>query len=177
MNNHTLIHHFLEQSGNYPDRVALVHNQRRVTYGALAQNAAKLAGYLLREGQLAPEQLVGVHGARTVESVTAMLGILQAGGAYVPLPLDWPLGRTRAVMRAAGLRLVFTDGPQFDARGDIKLFSTAEVLKAEKVPALNAAEVRETQLAYVMFTSGSTGTPKGAMIEHRSVLAMLKGFE
>ena len=175
--NNTLIHHFLQQATAHPERVALVHNERRVTYGKLAENASKLAAYLLREGQAAPEQLIGVHGARTIESVTAMLGILQAGGAYVPLPLDWPLGRTRTIMREAGLRLVFTDGADFDAQDDIRIIPTAEVLKAETTAVIQADGVRAGQLAYVMFTSGSTGTPKGVMIEHGNVLAMLNGFE
>ena len=177
MKNNTLIHLLLEQAANHPERVALVHNECQVTYGKLAENAAKLAAYLQREGQLAPEQLVGVHGRRTVESITAMLGILQAGGAYVPLPADWPQGRSRSVIREAGLRWVFTDSPRFDAGKDVKVISTAEVLKEKKGSEVEASAVQEAHLAYVMFTSGSTGTPKGAMIEHRNVLAMLDGFE
>jgi amino acid adenylation domain-containing protein len=32
-----------------------------------------------------------------------------------------------------------------------------------------------TNLAYVMYTSGSTGTPKGILIEHRSIIRLVKG--
>ena len=34
-----------------------------------------------------------------------------------------------------------------------------------------------SSLAYVIYTSGSTGTPKGALIEHGSVVSLLRASE
>jgi long-subunit acyl-CoA synthetase (AMP-forming) len=41
-------------------------------------------------------------------------------------------------------------------------------------PALVEDSAPDTSLAYVLFTSGSTGRPKGVMLEHRSVVNMLR---
>ena len=177
MKENTLTHLFMEQAALHPKRCALVHSERRVTYAELAENANRLAAYLLQDGGLAPEQLVGIHGMRTVESVTAILGILLAGGAYVPLPVDWPLARSRKVIQEAGLRLVLTDGQTFKAEGEVDVFPISELLRKGKESQSKTVDVEEAQLAYVMYTSGSTGTPKGVMIEHRNVLSMLRGYE
>ena len=160
MKENTLTHLFMEQAALHPKRCALVHSERRVTYAELAENANRLAAYLLQDGGLAPEQLVGIHGMRTVESVTAILGILLAGGAYVPLPVDWPLARSRKVIREAGLRLVLTDGQTFKAQGEVDVFPISELLRKGKESQSKTVDVKEAQLAYVMYTSGSTGTPK-----------------
>jgi amino acid adenylation domain-containing protein len=177
MNDDTLIHHFLRRAEEYPERIALVHNERRVTYGKLAENAGRLAAYLKREFQPAPEELIGVHGTRSIESITAMLGILRAGGAYVPLPADCPRARLSALIREAGLRCVLSDDTSPHRQVDAVMVSVGHVLLEEKQCLTEAAPQAEDRLAYVMFTSGSTGSPKGVMIEHRNVLAMLNGFE
>jgi amino acid adenylation domain-containing protein len=39
------------------------------------------------------------------------------------------------------------------------------------------AEHRPNQLAYVLFTSGSTGRPKGVLIEHRSVVRLVRNVD
>ncbi len=177
MKQDTLINHFIEQAHQHPRRIALIHKGRRLSYAQLAENIEKLGAFLLEEIGLAPEQLVGIHGMRTIESVTAMLGILWAGGAYVPLPADWPLARSRRVIQDAGLKVVLTDNRVFDASQGVQVFSIADLQQNEKEHQANMPELNEAQLAYVMYTSGSTGAPKGVMIEERNVLAMLRGFE
>jgi amino acid adenylation domain-containing protein len=177
MKDNTLIHHFLEQAAQHPDRIALVHNNRRITYARLAENAGRLAAHLRREYRLEPEGLVGVLGTRSFESITAMLGILQAGGSYVPLPVDWPRARISALIREAGLQCVFNDGTSPYMQVGVSLLSVVHLLLEEKQCLTGADLAAEDRLAYVIYTSGSTGVPKGAMIEHRNVLAMLDGFE
>ena len=177
MKDNTLIHHFLEQAAQHPERIALMHNNRRVTYAKLAENAGRVAAHLRREYRLAPEELVGVLGTRSIESITAMLGVLQAGGAYVPLPVDWPRARTSALIREAGLKCVLNDGTSPYRQVDVALVSVGHLLLEEKQCLTEADLAAEDRLAYVIYTSGSTGVPKGAMIEHRNVLAMLDGFE
>ncbi|MDK2979749.1 MAG: hypothetical protein PWQ55_96 [Chloroflexota bacterium] len=177
MTTSTLIQHFLDSAGQHPQRIALVHNNRRITYARLAENAGRLAAFLQREYRLAPEQLVGVSGTRSIETITAMLGILQAGGAYVPLPVDWPTARRTAIIREAGLRCVLSDNDHPKSRVDTAVLSVGHILLHEQQRLSEVASSVEDPLAYVMYTSGSTGVPKGAMLAQRNVLAMLAGFD
>jgi amino acid adenylation domain-containing protein len=173
-----LIDRFLEQSERHAERIAIIHNERKITYAALAQRARALAAYLHEEFHPAHEQLVGIHGTRSIDSITGMLAVMLAGGAYVPLPANWPEGRKRAIIEDAKISVVLED--EFAVPLDSTSWRTILIRTAISETHVSGRQLPErsvNQLAYVMFTSGSTGKPKGVMIEQRNVMAMLNGFE
>ena len=86
---------FEEQVERTPDAVAVVFEDRQLTYAQLNARANQLARHLRRLG-VGPEVLVGLCVERSLEMVVGLLGILKAGGAYVPLDPDLSA-------RAAGL--------------------------------------------------------------------------
>ena len=176
MNRETLLSLFLEQADRFPDRHAVVHNGQSITYTELKTKAQRLGMFLLREFALEPEQLVGIHGGRSIDSVLSMLAVLLAGGAYVPLPADWPQYRKKEVIDDAGLRIVLSECP-LQGLKNVSFISIKQTLEKDTGTQVVLPDITPGQLAYVMYTSGSTGKPKGVMIEQRNVLAMLRGFE
>ncbi len=176
--NTLLVDQFLEQSKRHADRIAIIHTGRKITYAELAQRALALAAYLQAEFHLAHEQLIGIHGTRSIESITGMLAVMLAGGAYVPLPANWPEGRKRAIIEDAKISIVLEDefAAPFESTSG-KAVSIGKAISATGESGHRLPELSADQLAYVMFTSGSTGKPKGVMVEQRNVMAMLKGFE
>ena len=70
---------FEEQAGRTPEAVAVVFEDRRLTYAQLNARANQLAHYLRRLG-VGPEVLVGLCVERSLEMVVGLLGILKAGG-------------------------------------------------------------------------------------------------
>ena len=92
------VHELFEaQALRTPDAVAVVSEDRRLTYGELNSRSNQLA-HRLRKLGVGPEVLVGICVDRSLEMVVGILGILKAGGAYVPLDPDYPQG-------AAGIHL------------------------------------------------------------------------
>ncbi|MFD7447838.1 amino acid adenylation domain-containing protein [Kitasatospora sp. NPDC059827] len=175
----TLPELFAECAARHPDAPALVHGPRTLRYAELDERANRLA-HLLRARGVDRDVPVGVLLDRGEEMVTALLAVLKAGGAYVPLDPGYPADRLEAMLRDTGAPLVVTRAalrPLIAGRAPVDFLALDEADLAA-APA-TAPEPRATpgSLAYVLFTSGSTGRPKGVLVEHRSVLRLVRGAD
>ena len=167
------------------DATAVTDATSRLTYAELDFQSDRLVTWLQRL-DLAPETLVGVLAPRSCETIVAYMGILKAGLAYLPLDIHVPAARTDTVLAAvAGHKhvLIGSKTPLPDWKGsEVSLVRICNTL-AENVE--NCGEAlcgRWTRpdpksLAYTIFTSGSTGKPKGVMVEHRSIIRLVKGVQ
>jgi amino acid adenylation domain-containing protein len=150
-----------------PGALALICDDRQLTYGDLNTRANQLARYLRKQG-VGPEVVVGLCLNRTPAMVVALLGVLKAGGAYLPLDPDYPTQRLEYLLADAQVGLVLTKVKLVEQLPvhwgrTIVLDEEWDAITAEStenLPRLSAAE----NLAYVIYTSGSTGKPKGVMI-------------
>ncbi len=87
------IHQLFEtQARRTPDAVAVVCDDRQLTYAELNARANQLAHQLTALG-VGPEVLVGICLERSLDLIVGLLGILKAGGAYVPLDPSYPTAR------------------------------------------------------------------------------------
>ncbi|MFJ5548060.1 amino acid adenylation domain-containing protein [Streptomyces sp. NPDC093225] len=128
-------------AGQDAERIALVHGERRMTYGQLALAVAFRADELAEEGA-GPGRLVAVNRPRGIDAVVGLLAALRTGAAYLPLDPTAPAARTAAVLADC----TGTDHPA--APGE-------QVLPGPGV---------DPEAAYVIYTSGSTGTPNGVVV-------------
>jgi amino acid adenylation domain-containing protein/non-ribosomal peptide synthase protein (TIGR01720 family) len=163
-----------------PDAIAVIHGERQLTYRELNARANQLAHYLRRKG-LRPEMLVGVLMERSVELVTAFLGVLKAGGAYLPLDSAYPPERIRFMLDDAQISLLitqkeFTRETLTERTQLVCLDAESENIVGE-CPDNPTVKVNPEYLAYVNYTSGSTGLPKGTAIPHRSVIGFMVGVD
>ena len=176
MTQHTIIDRFREMSHLCPDRNAIVSQNHSITYAELLARAECAAAVLLDGYHIAGEELIGIHGLRSIDSIAAMLAAMLAGGAYVPIPADQPEFRKREIIKEAGIRVVLCNGCRPLAGMDNVHFLEMSSIPLEKRE-IQFPEIKADGLAYVIYTSGSSGNPKGVMIEHRNVLAMIDAFE
>jgi len=95
-----------EQVAQSPDRVALVIEDKTLTYGEMEAGASRLAHFLVLEKGLLPSEGVGVLCERSLELIIAILGILKAGGIYVPLNPSLPEDRIKEMIDDANLGIV-----------------------------------------------------------------------
>jgi amino acid adenylation domain-containing protein len=167
---------FEAQVQHTPDAVAVVWEDRHLTYGELNGHANRLARHLRGCG-VGPDVLVGLCTERSLEMVIGLLGILKAGGAYVPLDPTYPQDRLAYMMADAQLPVLVTQASlrqQLPAHGArvVELDHDVESL-AEEDWENPTVGVTAEHLAYVIYTSGSTGKPKGVAIGHRAVVNLL----
>ena len=167
---------FERQAAASPEAVAVVHEDRRLSYRELDRRANQVAHHLRRLG-VGPETLVGVCMERVPELVVALLAVWKAGGAYVPLDPAYPPERLAFMVGDAGARVLLTQEKLralFPAAGDgLVCLDTDWPAIARESAERPAAGALPSNLAYVIYTSGSTGQPKGAMILHSGLVNYL----
>jgi amino acid adenylation domain-containing protein len=169
-----LIHEMFEaHAERIHDSMAVVCEDRQLSYGELNRRANQLARYLRALG-VGPETRVALLMERSVEMVVGLLATLKAGGAYVPLDPQFPRERLSmmladsgadVLLRQAGLSGLLEEsaGLVVEVDGDWERIAECS---AENV----GGAVEAGNLAYVIYTSGSTGRPKGVMIERRQLI-------
>jgi len=168
---------FEEQVRNKPEGVALICEDRQVTYGELNSQANQFGHYLRKRG-VGPDTRVGVCVQRSPEMIMVLLGILKAGGAYVPLDPDYPQTRLEFMLKDAQVRVLIT---QTALLQNLPV-NGAEIIYLDELSELIATEcktdpeitITPDHLAYVMYTSGSTGRPKGVAVTHRNVVRLVQ---
>ncbi|UKZ63170.1 NRPS [Trichoderma atroviride] len=180
----SIIDVFRTQVNAYPHSFAVVDSKSRLTYAELDHQSNQIATWLRQRG-IAPETLIGVLAPRSCETVIAFFGILKANLAYLPLDINSPAARLRAILSSLPqhrLVLLGSDvtAPEIQLPG-LELAKISDILiERRDVDDMNGDADKTslgpsaTSLAYVIFTSGSTGRPKGVMIEHRSVVRLVK---
>ncbi|WP_051294123.1 non-ribosomal peptide synthetase [Pseudoduganella violaceinigra] len=169
-----------------PQAVALVCGERTLGFGELASRVAQLARLLRRQGA-GPGRVVAVAIPRSVESVVAMLAVMESGAVFLPLDLDYPADRIGMMCEdAAPVLLLSTSasgfaGPCGVARIDLDSSAVLEALAQQPDGPLSADErggvLAADAVAYVIFTSGSTGRPKGVMNTHGALLNLFLAHE
>ncbi|HSM78547.1 MAG TPA: amino acid adenylation domain-containing protein, partial [Bryobacteraceae bacterium] len=164
---------FEEQASRTPEAVAVLFEDRQMTYRELDLRGNQLARRLLKRGAGA-EALVGICMRRTPELLVGMLAILKTGAAYVPLDPSFPKRRLEAMLENSGITTVLTERSFSGALipshiRTVLIDGEAEPIEDESTERLGRA-VAPGHLAYVIYTSGSTGKPKGVMVEHRNVV-------
>jgi amino acid adenylation domain-containing protein len=169
---HTIHQLFEARVAETPEAVALIFDDRKMTYAELNRRANQFAHALRRRG-VAPEVRVGICLERSMEMVVAILGVLKAGGAYVPLDPVYPRERLTFMLHDSQAHVLVTQQRQEERlpefHGEVLYLETDATAFAGESEGQPDSRVRPENLAYVIYTSGSTGKPKGVQVEHRSL--------
>ena len=176
-----LVHDLLRDSASaHPENVAVVDDERTITYEELEAQSNRLA-HLLRESGVARGDRVGLYLDKSLEAVLGIYGILKAGATYVPLDPAAPPARLAVIAANAELRVLITRAekaglwPQLlDEGAPVETFvelSKPGLLDSQPDTPPEGVARDDSDLAYILYTSGSTGVPKGVMLSHLNALA------
>ena len=175
---------FAAQALRTPDAVAVVFEDRALSYAALDAHANRLAHHLQGLG-VGPETVVGLCVERSPEMVVGLLGILKAGGAYLPLDPNYPRERLAFMLADAGAPVLVTQQallerlPPAAAAGGA---AAALVRLDADWPAIarqpaHRADTRPRSRATPPMSStpqAPPATPKGVVVEHASIATILQ---
>ncbi|AJI74261.1 amino acid adenylation domain protein [Francisella philomiragia subsp. philomiragia ATCC 25015] len=190
----TIYELFEEQVKQNPNNIALVFEDKQLTYQELNNKSNQLARYIRKQykeitsQELEADTLIPLCLKRSLDMVIAILAVMKAGCAYVPMDPEYPQERFKHILSDTDAKLIITQshlkdklsfyGLNIESRqnNDIGIITTdtQEYLSegTDNLPQYSQAE----DLAYVIYTSGTTGVPKGVMIEHKSLSSFLLGM-
>lgn len=163
---------FEAQVERTPEAVAVVFQDKKLTYQELNHRANQLAHALQKLG-VKPEGIVGICIERSLEMIVAVLGILKAGAAYLPLDPTYPPERLAFMLSDSQVSVLLTTEklvtklPPYN--GQIVCLDTDWKTMAQESIQNLASGVTIQNLAYLIYTSGSTGTPKGVLVTHEGL--------
>lgn len=165
---------FEQQAELTPEALAVVTEDKAVTYEALNTTSNQLAHYLIKRFPSLKGKVVALMMDRAFEVPAIMLGILKAGAAYLPIDIANPGERIAYMLENAGVEVLITT-EQWHQEGITVLTLPALWTLIADGPADNPEQSATAEdLAYVIYTSGSTGQPKGVMVEQRGVVRLVR---
>jgi tyrocidine synthetase III len=165
---------------NNPSAIAIIYNEKVLTYQELNQKANQLAWFLRKEYNVTANTLIGLMVNRSENMLIGVMGILKSGAAFVPIDPGYPSDRVKHMVLDSEITVLLSDQDEFDfdLLGIELIDFTAFDAQIVGYPVLNPLNLNSADdLAYVIYTSGSTGKPKGVMVEHRNVLSICESWK
>ncbi|WP_406686313.1 long-chain-fatty-acid--CoA ligase [Rossellomorea vietnamensis] len=169
----------------YGDKVAIIDDEKRLTYKQLGDRVNQLARGL-KEFGIEKGDKVAYLAPNTTEMLEGFYGVYSVGGVMTPL-------NTR--LKPADYQFILTHSESKALFVDEELYPLVQPILSE-VPHLkhvvihgntrdghrgydewrgsfsrepfSRAELEETDIASLLYTSGTTGDPKGVLLTHRS---------
>jgi amino acid adenylation domain-containing protein len=188
-----LVQHLLESGAEaWPDRIALICGDRRVTYSELEAQANRLSHALITSGVQQGDR-VAIILENSIEVAVALFAALKAGAIFMVLPPGIKHNRLSAILEDAEPTALVTDRMRMREHTDIVaeaptlrclVWSDSSALQInDRVRIVDWSTLPsypdttphrmsvESDLATIIYTSGSTGQPKGVMCTHANMIA------
>ena len=173
----TIVDIFEEQVEKNPTKIAVVFENKQLTYSELNNKANSLANYLISQ-HISTENIVGIFLDKSIESIIAIVATLKAGACYLPIDIDYPADRINFILRDSDAKVLLSshsvDKSTITENINIINVDQDNIIYTEYNSNNLNVSTSSTNLAYIIYTSGSTGTPKGVMIENKGVIRLVK---
>jgi long-chain acyl-CoA synthetase len=168
-----------DAAGQYPAKDAVRLDATVLTYAAVDDLTARVAGWLRGRGLRAGDR-VGIMLPNVLAFPLLYYGTLRAGGVVVPMNPLLKAREVRHYLGDSGARLVFAwhaasaEAATGAAGADAAAVTVTEGFLGEMAgwPASpEVAQRADDDTAVILYTSGTTGTPKGAELTHANLRA------
>lgn len=168
MQNNHLWQLFAVNAAMTPHELAIVANDRQMTYQTLQQEVFYYMDALHQQGVKSGDR-VAILLPRDSRLIVALLAVLATGACYIPLDSRNPKQRNQIILDDSQCQYLITHLEEDIARVKRLAPPTQDKLAHTSIQ----INPDENALAYIIYTSGSTGIPKGVMINHANASSMI----
>ena len=183
---------------NIPDedreRIAVSHNDLRLSYHGLSDQSKKLATALLNLGVNKGDR-IGIYLEKRIEKVVTVFGVFRSGAIIVPIRGILLPRQVAHILNDCQAKVLITSAAHLDRLSSIlPMINSLEaivVLDAiERKPVasfiqvigwdtlmlksladIDLPHIIPEDLAAILYTSGSTGLPKGVVLSHHNIVS------
>ena len=165
-----LLQHLLENSAQkFPQKIAVKHQSKSITYSDLQKKSQGL-GAGLREKNINRGDRIGIYLDKSIEQVIAILGIVYADAVFVIINNILSPTQVRHIINNCDIKLLLTEEKYLEQLTDLdlpKLFVPELIKTSAQLP-----ENKNTSddISNIIYTSGSTGLPKGIVLTHHNLI-------
>ena len=168
-----------KQAELHPEKIAIKHNGRSITYHDLEASSNQVAAYFLANN-IKGDDVIAVAMDRSIKLVVCLLGIIKAGAGYLPVDPHLPVERVNFILDNCGAKILCTSiahASKYKGFTNRHLFDDIWISRHNYPATSRRIEYNGSHLAYILYTSGSTGQPKGVAIERNNLMNLLLSMQ
>jgi acyl-CoA synthetase (AMP-forming)/AMP-acid ligase II len=165
----------------FPERIAIICGDRKVTYRELEDEANRLAHHLAGQG-ITPGDHVGLYARNSIEAVATLLAACKLRAVAININYRYIHNELAYHLRDAGLSAIVHDQDLAPVVDDVVSPELPRVVIGGNYPEALAAAPGERDFGprsaddiYIIYTGGTTGHPKGVMWRHEDIWRTLGG--
>jgi long-chain acyl-CoA synthetase len=171
----------------YPQRIAIVFGQKKISYKTLDDLTNHIAAGLIELG-VKKQDKVALFLDNCPEFVISYFSVLKAGAVVVPINYMFKIEEAKYIIQNSEASCLITSRPYVDMARELRLrvdslkyiistnragedISDFHRINKFDTAGLDRVLVSPSDLAVILYTSGTTGYPKGAMLSHYNLVS------
>jgi long-chain acyl-CoA synthetase len=171
----TIIDFFKDSVENFPDKIAVIFEEREISYKQLDNLVNSLSSSLTH---LEKDSIVSIYLENSIDFIVSYLGILNSGLIAHLIPTNLKKEKIEKQLEISKSKLVISSKSMFNKINSINC-NYEKIIFEE----LNYNEINQNKLikihnpnAYLIFTSGTTAEPKGVIITQSNTIFSTKNI-
>lgn len=176
-----ILEYFEKTVEKHGDKIAVIDGERQITFNALASNAWSVGTAIYKKSNAQIKQPVAVLLPKSIECITADIGVVYSGNAYMNLDVKTPMQRIGNIIKLVQPAYIITDEKYYDvlktvypAEQILLIDNLVKELSEHDMLLQHLEKVIDTDPLCLINTSGSTGTPKSVVLNHKSFIDFIE---
>ena len=157
---------------NYPERIAVIDKDRRISYGDFFSKVNAISLQLLR---IKSNPKVVIDLEQGFEAYALIVAVLNVGGTYCPLNPTAPIERKKQIINEFLPDLTIVSSDNNSELNSNKTITLERLLANKNDDNIDVnISYDDESIIYIIYTSGSTGMPKGVKICRKALNKFLE---